>query len=342
MIIRLNTSQESELGQLFNYLNAAGLHYRFLANEKVVVAPKLNDPHAVKKFDVVTDTIAIETPYQLASNKWKKQTQFEVKGIPVGSDIFNVIAGPCSVESEEQIFTTAEFLHKLGVKFIRGGAYKPRTSPYSFMGMGKKGLKLLSEAAKQYDLRVVTEILDLSLLDEVYQYADVLQVGSRNMQNFYMLNELGKINKPILLKRGMHAKTAEWLLAAEYILSGGNQQVILCERGIRSFDPETRNVMDVGVIPLLKELSHLPVIADPSHGTGAASRVEALALASAAAGANGMIIEVHPEPKKALSDSQQALNFAQFDQLLNKLQALLGVFNRESDHASAVLKLQSL
>jgi 3-deoxy-7-phosphoheptulonate synthase len=342
MIIRLNTSQESELEQLFNYLNAGGFHYRFLANEKVIVAPKLNDQEAIKKFDAVTETVAIDTPYQLASNKWKQRTQFEVNGVPVGTDIFNVIAGPCSVESEEQIFATAAFLHKLGVKFIRGGAYKPRTSPYSFMGMGKKGLQLMHEAAKQYDLRVVTEIMDLSLLDEVYQYADVLQVGSRNMQNFYMLNELGKINKPVLLKRGMHAKVAEWLLAAEYILSGGNQQVILCERGIRSFDPASRNVMDVGVIPLLKELSHLPVIADPSHGTGAASRVPALALASAAAGANGMIIEVHPQPEKALSDSQQALNFEQFEQLLTQVQTLLGAFNRESDHSSAVLKLQSL
>jgi 3-deoxy-7-phosphoheptulonate synthase len=310
--------------------------------KKLVVAPRLKNHEAVKAFGCVTEVISIDTPYQLASNQWKKQTQFEVNGVAVGADLFNVIAGPCSVESEEQIFKTAAFLHKLGVKFIRGGAYKPRTSPYSFMGMGKKGLQLMHEAAKQYDLRVVTEILDLSLLDEVYQYADVLQVGSRNMQNFYMLNELGKIKKPVLLKRGMNAKVTEWLLAAEYILSGGNQQVILCERGIRSFDPETRNVMDVGVIPLLKELSHLPVIADPSHGTGAASRVSAMALASAAAGANGMIIEVHPEPKKALSDSQQAINFEQFETLLAQLKTLLDAFNRESDHTSPVLKLQSL
>lgn len=342
MIIRLKTSQENELGLLFNYLKTEAPHYRFIDNEKVIVAPKLNDPEAVKRFDAVAEVISIDTPYQLASNKWKQQTQFDVKGVPVGSDIFNIIAGPCSVESEEQIFTTAAFLHKLGIKFIRGGAYKPRTSPYSFMGMGKKGLQLMHEAAKQYDMRVVTEILDLSLLDEVYEYADVLQVGSRNMQNFYMLNELGKINKPVLLKRGMHANVTEWLLAAEYILSGGNQQVILCERGIRSFDPSTRNVMDVGVIPLLKELSHLPVIADPSHGTGAASRVQSLALASAAAGANGMIIEVHPEPKKALSDSQQALSFEQFEQLLVQLKTLLTAFDRESDHSAGILKLQSL
>jgi 3-deoxy-7-phosphoheptulonate synthase len=179
------------------------------------------------------------------------------------------------------------------------------------------------------------------LLDEVYQYADILQVGSRNMQNFYMLNELGKIDKPVLLKRGMHAKVTEWLLAAEYVLSGGNEKVILCERGIRSFDPASRNVMDIGVIPLIKELSHLPIIADPSHGTGAASRVESMAMASTAAGANGLIVEVHPNPKQALSDSAQAVNFNQFEHLISKVKMIVNALAAETNSTSA-LKLQTL
>jgi 3-deoxy-7-phosphoheptulonate synthase len=341
MIISVTPNRADELELLFDFLRKESPHYRYIADQHLIVAPKLANKSELRSFAVIEKITEIDTPYQLASNKWKKQTSFDVQGVPVGSHLFNVIAGPCSIESEEQIFTTAEFLNKLGIKFIRGGAYKPRTSPYSFMGLGKKGLELLSEAAKQYDLRVVTEIMDISLLDEVYKYADVLQVGSRNMQNFYMLNELGKTDKPVLLKRGMHAKVTEWLLAAEYMLSGGNDKVILCERGIRSFDPESRNVMDIGVIPLLKELSHLPVIADPSHGTGASSRVESMALASASAGANGLIIEVHPNPKQALSDSAQAINFSQFEHLLLQIKTLLSAFNRESD-SSPILKLQTL
>lgn len=341
MIISVKQNRENELELLFQFLKKESLHYRYLANEHIIVAPKLSLKPELSSFDVIEKITEIDTPYQLASNKWKKQTAFDIKGVSVGSDLFTIIAGPCSVETEEQIFATAELLHKLGIKFIRGGAYKPRTSPYSFMGLGKKGLELLSEAAKQYDLRVVTEIMDLSLLDEVYQYADVLQLGSRNMQNFYMLNELGKTDKPILLKRGMHAKVTEWLLAAEYLLSGGNEKVILCERGIRSFDPESRNVMDVGVIPLIKELSHLPIIADPSHGTGAASRVESMAMASAAAGANGLIVEVHPNPKQALSDSAQAVNFTQFEHLISKVRMIVNALAAKTDSTSA-LKLQTL
>jgi 3-deoxy-7-phosphoheptulonate synthase len=341
MIISVKQNRENELNSLFQYLKKESLHYRYLDGQQIIIAPKLSVNTELSSFDVIEKITEIDTPYQLASNKWKKQTSFDIKGVSVGSDLFSIIAGPCSVETEEQIFATAELLHKLGIKFIRGGAYKPRTSPYSFMGLGKKGLELLSEAAKQYDLRVVTEIMDLSLLDEVYQYADILQVGSRNMQNFYMLNELGKIDKPVLLKRGMHAKVTEWLLAAEYVLSGGNEKVILCERGIRSFDPASRNVMDIGVIPLIKELSHLPIIADPSHGTGAASRVESMAMASTAAGANGLIVEVHPNPKQALSDSAQAVNFNQFEHLISKVKMIVNALAAETNSTSA-LKLQTL
>jgi 3-deoxy-7-phosphoheptulonate synthase len=342
MIIKVNTSDEHELAALLQYLEREAPFSRLIPSEKIIVAPKLSHTFDPRPFSVITEIVNIDTPYQLASNKWKFRTQFDVNGVTVGGEWFNIIAGPCSVESEEHIYKTAEFLHKLGIKFIRGGAYKPRTSPYSFMGLGKKGLQMMHAAAKEYDLRVVTEIMDLSLLDEVMAYSDILQVGSRNMQNFYMLKELGNVRKPVLLKRAMHAKVAEWLLAAEYILSGGNNDVVLCERGIRSFDPDSRNVMDVGVIPLLKELSHLPVIADPSHGTGAASRVEAMSLASAAAGANGLIVEIHPEPQKALSDSAQAISFVQFETLLAKLSVLLSTSGQKTDSSNTVLKLQTL
>lgn len=342
MVIRVNTSDETKLNELFNYLQKVSPYYKYISDQKIVVAPRLKPSNELASFSAILEIIAIDTPYQLASSKWKQSTSFNVNGVPVGSNHFNIIAGPCSVECEEHIFETAAFLKKCGIQFIRGGAYKPRTSPYSFMGLGKKGLQLLSAAAKENDLRVVTEIMDLSLLDEVLEYADILQVGSRNMQNFYMLNELGKIKKPVLLKRGMHAKVTEWLLAAEYILSGGNSNVILCERGIRSFDPESRNVLDLGVIPLLKELSHLPVIADPSHGTGASSRVTPMALASAAAGANGLIIEVHPQPQKALSDSAQAISFDQFELLLEQLLPLLHTLGVKTDVDASALKLQTL
>lgn len=339
MIIKVNTSIESELTDLFNHLQKESSHFRFVPNERVVIAPKYTR-NLKGIFPQVLECTQINTPYHLASKLWKQSTRFDVKGVEISNTGFQMIAGPCSIETEAQIFETAAFLQQLGVKFIRGGAYKPRTSPYSFMGLGEDGLKLLKEAAVKHDLRIVTEIMDLSLLDQVMEYADVLQVGSRNMQNFFMLNELGKIDKPVLLKRGMHAKAAEWLLAAEYILSGGNSKVILCERGIRSFDPETRNVMDVGVIPLLKELSHLPVIADPSHGTGAASRVEAMAMASVAAGANGLLIEIHPQPEKALSDSAQSITLSAFAALKQKVDMLQTAIN--ATNSDAVLKLQTL
>ena len=343
MILELNTYDQTLWQPLIKAIEKSGTICHPVPHKNLLV---VNNDANTSRFEpyknLITSIIKIETPYQLGSKVLKKETTFDVNGVMVGGDNFNIIAGPCSVETDEQIFSTSAFLQSKGIKFIRGGAYKPRTSPYSFRGLGLDGLKLIHQAAKQHNLRVVTEILDLQFLDEVYQYADVLQVGSRNMQNFHLLNELGKIDKPILLKRGMHAKTKEWLLAAEYILCGGNDKVILCERGIRSFDPDTRNVMDVGIIPLIKELSHLPIIADPSHGTGAASRVLPISMASAAAGADGLIIEIHPDPSKALSDSKQAINFSQFELLLEKIYPLLSLVNKKPDSEPALLKLQSL
>ncbi len=271
--------------------------------------------------------MALKNAYPLAKKTIEKpQTIVEVNGIEIGGKDLAIIAGPCAVESEEQLFTIAAFLAEKGIKILRGGAYKPRSSPYSFQGLMEDGLKLLKRVSQKYDLAIVTEVMDLSLLDTVYPYTDILQIGARNMKNYHFLKELGKTDKPILLKRGMDATIEEWLLAAEYILMGGNQRVILCERGISTFDHATRNTMDIAAIPLIKQLSHLPIIADPSQATGNRDLVSSLSLAATAAGTDGLMIEVHNNPEAALSDGPQSLRFDQFSDLLNKLK-LMSVIN---------------
>lgn len=343
MILQLKPNpEEADLAGLLEYLTKEQIAHHFLKPLQVVVLPKFKNERSFSSFPVIQKIYPIDTPYQLASKAYQEKTIVTVNDVSVGDGLFNIMAGPCSVENEEQIFKTAEFLSKQGVKFLRGGAYKPRTSPYSFRGLETEGLKLLRKAADTYNMRVVTEILDLSLLDEVMGYADVLQVGSRNMHNFYLLHELGKINKPVLLKRGFQGKVVEWLLAAEYILSGGNGNIILCERGIRSFDPSSRNILDLGVVPLIRELSHLPIIIDPSHGTGTASRVIPSSLAAAAIGADGILVEVHPEPAKALSDSEQAISFSQFSQLIEQIKPVVKVTGKQSDIEKVILKTGSL
>ena len=251
--------------------------------------------------------MANRKPYQLVSREWKKEdTTFEINGVCIGKDLV-MIAGPCAVENREQIFTISEYLCKLNIKFLRGGAYKPRTSPYSFQGLKTEGLQLLREAGDKYGLAVVSEIMGLDKIEEFCEYADILQVGTRNMQNYPLLKALGKSGKPVLLKRGMSSTIEEWLLAAEYIISSGNDRVILCERGIRTFETATRNTIDIAAIPLVKLLSHLPVILDPSQGTGLRDLVNPISLAAIAAGADGLIIEVHNQPEEALSDGDQSL-----------------------------------
>jgi 3-deoxy-7-phosphoheptulonate synthase len=271
--------------------------------------------------------MALTNAYPLAKKTLEKpQTIVEVNGIKIGGNDLAIIAGPCAVESEEQLYAIADFLANKGIKIMRGGAYKPRTSPYSFQGLMEDGLKLLRGVSQKYDMAIITEVLDLSLLDTIYPYTDIIQIGARNMKNYHFLKELGKTDKPIMLKRGMDATLEEWLLAAEYILMGGNQQVILCERGIRTFDNTSRNTMDIAAIPLIKQLSHLPIIADPSQATGNREIVGPLSLAAVAAGADGLMIEVHNNPEKALSDGPQSLRFEQFSDLLDKLN-LLGNMN---------------
>jgi 3-deoxy-7-phosphoheptulonate synthase len=271
--------------------------------------------------------MALTNAYPLAKKTLEKpQTLVEVNGIKIGGNDLAIIAGPCAVESEEQLYAIANFLANKGIKIMRGGAYKPRTSPYSFQGLMEDGLKLLRGVSQKYDMAIITEVLDLSLLDTIYPYTDIIQIGARNMKNYHFLKELGKTDKPVMLKRGMDATLEEWLLAAEYILMGGNQQVILCERGIRTFDNTSRNTMDIAAIPLIKQLSHLPIIADPSQATGNREIVGPLSLAAVAAGADGLMIEVHNNPEKALSDGPQSLRFEQFSDLLDKLN-LLGNMN---------------
>ncbi len=270
-------------------------------------------------------------PYQLVSKEWKPEpTIIEINGVKIGQDLM-MIAGPCAVENEEQIFTISEFLSKLNIKFLRGGAYKPRTSPYSFQGLKTEGLELMRAAANKYNMAVVTEIMSIDKVDELCHYADVLQVGTRNMQNYPLLRALGKTSKPILLKRGMSNTIEEWLLAAEYILSGGNPNVILCERGIRTFETATRNTLDLSAVPLAKSLSHLPVIVDPSQATGNRELVEPMCAAAIAAGADGLIIETHNQPAVALSDGDQSLYLDQFKNMLPKLAKIAKILDKKFD-----------
>lgn len=267
-------------------------------------------------------------PAGVSLSKKGSHTVVEINGIAVGSPEFVVIAGPCAVESRDQLFPTVTEVKKSGARIIRGGAFKPRSSPYSFQGLGEDGLKLLKEISIQTGMPVVTEVMDTRQVETVALYADMLQVGSRNMQNYPLLKEAGKCGKPVLLKRGMMATIEEFLLAAEYILAAGNDKVILCERGIRTFETSTRNTFDLSAIPMLKHLSHLPVIADPSHGTGLRWMVPAMAKAALAAGADGLIIEVHHMPEKALCDGHQSLSNEEFDKLMNDLRKIAPAVDR--------------
>jgi 3-deoxy-7-phosphoheptulonate synthase len=271
----------------------------------------------------------IKTPYKLASKEFQNErTTVDVDGVKLGGKKIIMIAGPCAVESHESLIETARFLKTVGTDFLRGGAFKPRTSPYSFRGLKDEGLKILAEAKNETGLKIVTEVMTPTDVKLVAEYADVLQIGTRNMQNYQLLDEVGKSDKPVMLKRGMSATVQEWLLSAEYILSKGNPDVILCERGIRTFETTLRNTLDLSVIPLLSELTHLPVIVDPSHGTGKRSLINPMSKASIAAGADGLMIEVHPCPESALSDGEQSLTFQQFATLMEEIKPIIEIFGR--------------
>ena len=277
----------------------------------------------------VESVFPILKPYKLASREVKPvNSVIQADGVSVGSKEIAIIAGPCSVENKDQICTTAKMVKDSGANFLRGGAYKPRTSPYSFQGMEEDGLKLLADAKESSGLPIVTEIMNPREIELVIKYADILQVGARNMQNFSLLKELGRINKPILLKRGMMNTIKEFLMSAEYVLSEGNSNVILCERGIRTFETATRNTLDISCVPVLKKETHLPIIIDPSHATGHWEMVESMSRASIAAGADGLIIEVHPDPVKAFSDGPQSLKPSKFSKLMKNLRPFAELMDR--------------
>lgn len=288
------------------------------------------DTRDIELLDGVEEVLRISAPYKLASRHFRPEgSVIDLgKGVKIGGTQVVMMAGPCSVESAEQIQKIAASLAAEGVRVLRGGAFKPRTSPYSFQGLGKEGLRLLREAADQQGMLVVSEVMDLSQIPLVLDYADILQVGARNMQNYNLLKDLGKVSRPILLKRGIAATIEELLLSAEYIMSGGNYNVVLCERGIRTFESYTRNTFDVSAIPVVKKLSHLPIIGDPSHGTGRRDKVPPMARAAVAAGADGLLIEVHHDPEKALSDGAQSLYLEQFNQLMKELRMIAPAVGR--------------
>jgi 3-deoxy-7-phosphoheptulonate synthase len=278
----------------------------------------------------IHEIIPITKPFKLASREFRQQDSIvDVGGVRIGGDPIVVMAGPCSVESEEQLLQTARFVAGEGAKVLRGGAFKPRTSPYAFQGLGETGLKMLALAREETGLKVITEVITPADVELVARYADILQVGTRNMQNYALLQEVGRAGKPVMLKRGMSSTIEEWLLAAEYILSQGNRDVLLCERGIRTFEHSTRFTLDLNAVPLVRELSHLPVIVDPSQGTGRWSLVGPMSLAAVAAGAQGLIIEVHPHPDSALSDGAQSLDFAAFENLMADLRRLTEAMARQ-------------
>jgi len=287
------------------------------------------DIRQLEVMEGVHEVVRISTPYKLASRLFKPEdTIIRIGDVEIGGKEVIIAAGPCAVESREQLMTIADAVKKSGAKLLRGGAFKPRTSPYSFQGLGEKALQYLREAADKFGLYVITEVVESGQVELVGQYTDIFQVGARNMQNFTLLRELGKVNKPVMLKRGMSATIEEWLMASEYILSGGNRDVILCERGIRTFENYTRNTLDISAVPVVKKLSHLPVFTDPSHGTGIRNKVIPMARASVAAGADGIIVEVHHDPEHALSDGAQSLYPDQFDEMIKELKIIAKAVDR--------------
>ena len=287
------------------------------------------DPRLIEMLDGVSEVLRVTEPYKLASRAFRPEgTVVVMDDVRIGGDEVIVMAGPCSAESEEQVHSTAAAVKRAGAKVLRGGAFKPRSSPYSFQGLGEEGLRLLRAAANQHDLKLVSEVMDVSQIPLLEKYCDMFQVGARNMQNFTLLRELGRTRKPVLLKRGISATIEEWLLSAEYVLAGGNMQVILCERGIRTFESYRRNTLDISAIPVVKKRSHLPIVVDPSHGTGRRDKVAPMARAAVAAGADGLIIEVHCDPDHALSDGAQSLFPSQFDRLMAELRIIAPAIGR--------------
>lgn len=336
IVIMESSATQNQIENVVETIKKLGFRPHISYGEERTIIGLIGDERKIsesilKSLPGVENVIPILKPYKLVSREFKKEPSIiKVEDVLIGNGHRVVIAGPCSVENEEQIIQTAQIAKKYGAKLLRGGAFKPRTSPYTFQGLGNEGLKLLAKAKKYTRLPIVTEVMEVSDVEEVAEYSDVLQIGTRNMQNYRLLKAVGKINKPVLLKRGMAATLQEFLMSAEYILSEGNFNVILCERGIRTFVDYTRNTLDLNIIPAVKKLSHLPIIVDPSHGTGRKDFVIPLSLAAITAGADGLIIEMQPNPEKSISDADQTISPEQFKELMEKLQVLENLINQWS------------
>jgi 3-deoxy-7-phosphoheptulonate synthase len=328
LIVMKNNATEEEINGVVKKIESLGFNARPIPGSNrtaigIIGNQNYIDDFHFEKLPGIRQLIHVTRPYKLASREFHPDnTVVYIDELPIGTEAFTIIAGPCSVENENQLFQTAEFLANSGIKILRGGAYKPRTSPYSFQGLGEQGLQLLAAARKKYGLKIITEAIDILTLDHVINYADIIQIGARNMQNFPLLKAAGQSGKPVLLKRGIAATLEELLLSAEYILKEGNGNVMLCERGVRTFDDHSRNTLDLAAIPVLKELTHLPLFVDPSHASGNRNRITPLSRAAFAIGANGILVEIHPNPDEALSDGPQSLDFPGFTALLADLRTL--------------------
>ena len=329
IIVVKNGADEQKLQSVIQYLEAQQLTLHISRGEErtiiglVGVTQEQKQNLNVESLDGVEKVMSVVTPYKLASREFHPEdTIIKIGDLTIGGNELQVMAGPCAVESREQMLEVAEIVKASGARILRGGAFKPRTSPYSFAGLEEVGLQYMAEAREKTGLKIVSEVMDPRSVALVAEYCDIVQIGARNMQNFNLLREVGKINKPVLLKRGLSATIEEWIMAAEYVLSGGNEQVILCERGVRTFETFTRNTLDLSAVPIIKNLTHLPIIVDPSHATGKWNLVEPMSRAAIAAGADGLMIEVHPDPLHALSDGPQSLKPHKFNAVMQELQKM--------------------
>jgi 3-deoxy-7-phosphoheptulonate synthase len=335
IIVMQHGASKEQVEHVFERITAIGLRYQAIYGEERVVIGVIGEEDLIRTLPIdampgVERSFPILHEFRLADREWHEQpTQVAVDGVVFGGNKVVVVAGPCTVEDEPMLVRTAESVQTSGASMLRGGAFKPRTSPYTFQGHGEQALAYLAEARAATGLPVVTEVMDTADIELVASYADVLQVGARNMSNFSLLKKVGKLDKPVLLKRGMASTVRELLMSAEYILSNGNMKVILCERGIRTFEDGTRNTLDLSAVPAIKTVSHLPVIVDPSHATGRSAFIAPMAKAAIAAGADGLMIEVHPNPETAMSDGAQSLTFGQFEQLMKELGPIAAAVGRE-------------
>ncbi|MBI2101551.1 3-deoxy-7-phosphoheptulonate synthase [Candidatus Woesearchaeota archaeon] len=335
IVVMKKNATENQVQRVVEKIQESGLKAHLSKGDIVTIIGIIGDERKVPESQIraiegVEKIMPVLAPYKLASRDFKPDnTIISVDGVKIGGNEVVVMAGPCSVESREQIIETAKAIKKSGAKVLRGGAFKPRTSPYSFQGLGEEGLKLLKHAKEETGMPIVTEVMDTRNVPLVCKYADILQLGARNMQNYDLLKEVGRCKRPVLLKRGLSATITEWLMSAEYIMSEGNHNIILCERGIRTFETLTRNTLDLNAVPAVKELTHLPVIVDPSHGTGKYTLVSPMAKAAVAAGADGLLIEVHTNPEKSVSDADQTISTKRFENLMRELKLIASAIGRK-------------